>query len=73
MNLLGKIFTILILVASIFLMVVAMFVYATHRNWKDAYDQLNAKLAAQTTANANAEAQQRLESSAPDPQTTHKS
>lgn len=57
MNLLGKIFTILILVASIFLMVVAMFVYATHRNWKDAYDQLNAKLAAQTTANANAEAQ----------------
>ena len=57
MNVLGKIFTILILVASIFLMVVAMFVYATHRNWKDAYDQLNAKLAAQTTANANAEAQ----------------
>lgn len=55
MNLLGKIFTILILVASIFLMVVAMFVYATHRNWKDAYDQLNAKLAAQTTANADAE------------------
>ena len=57
MNLLGKIFTILILVASIFLMVVAMFVYATHRNWKDAYDQLNAKLSAQTAANANAEAQ----------------
>lgn len=57
MNLLGKIFTILILIASIFLMVVAMFVYATHRNWKDAYDQLNAKLQAAQAANANAEAQ----------------
>jgi hypothetical protein len=55
MNLLGKIFTVLILLTSVVLMVVAMFVYSTHRNWQDAYNQLNAKLQAATIANADAE------------------
>jgi hypothetical protein len=57
MNLLGKIFTVLILVASIALMMVAMLVYSTHRNWQDAYNQLNTKFQAAQTANANAETQ----------------
>lgn len=57
MNLLGKIFTVLILVTSIVLMVVAMFVYSTHRNWQTAYNALNAKFQAAQSANANAEAQ----------------
>src|SRR5690606_10191448 len=57
MNLLGKIFTVLILLTSVVLMVVAMFVYSTHRNWQEAYNQLNSKLQAATTANANAEAE----------------
>jgi hypothetical protein len=57
MNLLGKIFTVLILITSIVLMVVAMFVYSTHRNWQTAYNTLNAKFQAAQTANANAETQ----------------
>ncbi|MBL9164905.1 MAG: hypothetical protein JNL18_19405 [Planctomycetaceae bacterium] len=57
MNLLGKIFTVLILLASVALMIIAMFVYSTHRNWQDAYNQLNTKFQAATAANANAEAQ----------------
>jgi hypothetical protein len=56
MNLLGKIFTVLILVTSIVLMVVAMFVYSTHRNWQTAYNALNAKFQAAQSANADAEA-----------------
>jgi chromosome segregation ATPase len=36
MNLVGKIITVSILVASVFFMAVAMAVYATHRNWRDA-------------------------------------
>ena len=35
MNLVGKIFTVLILVMSILFMGFAMMVYATHRNWRD--------------------------------------
>lgn len=50
MTLLGKIFTVCILVASLFLMFVAMVVYATHTNWKEAYETLNANLQAERTA-----------------------
>jgi len=35
MNLIGKIFTVLILVMSIVFMTTAMMVYATHKNWRD--------------------------------------
>ncbi len=35
MNLVGKIFTVLIFVMSVVCMVSAVFVYATHKNWKD--------------------------------------
>ena len=35
MNLVGKIFIVLILVTSIFFMAVAMAVYATHKNWRE--------------------------------------
>ena len=56
MNLLGKIFTVLILLTSVVLMVVAMFVYSTHRNWQDAYNALNTKFNAAQSANADAEA-----------------
>lgn len=44
MNLLGKIFVVAILVASLLMMVAAMMVYATHTNWKEAYDKLNQQL-----------------------------
>ena len=35
MNLIGKIFTVLIFVMSIFFMTMAIMVYATHKNWRD--------------------------------------
>jgi len=41
MNLLGKIFTVLILLAAFFVLVVSMFVYASHKNWQEAYQKLN--------------------------------
>jgi hypothetical protein len=44
MTLLGKIFTVAILIASLFLMFVAMVVYATHTNWQQAYNAKNAQL-----------------------------
>jgi len=56
MNLLGKIFTVLILLASVALMVIAMFVYATHRNWKEAYDKVNTQLSQEQNAKADLEA-----------------
>ena len=62
MNLLGKIFTVLILLTSVVLMVVAMFVYATHRNWQTAYNTLNAKF----TGGAGRERQCRGEVPRPD-------
>jgi septal ring factor EnvC (AmiA/AmiB activator) len=52
MSLLGKIFTVCILLASFFLMIVAMFVYATHKNWSTAYAALNTRLATATSTNA---------------------
>jgi hypothetical protein len=44
MTLLGKIFTVCILIASLFLMFVAMVVYATHTNWQQAYQAKNQQL-----------------------------
>ena len=38
MNLVGKIFIVSILVTSVFFMAVAMAVYATHKNWREAID-----------------------------------
>ena len=35
MNLVGKIFVVLILVMSVLFMAFAMAVYATHRNWRE--------------------------------------
>ena len=35
MNLIGKIFTVLIFVMSIVFMTMAIMVYATHKNWRD--------------------------------------
>jgi hypothetical protein len=51
MSLLGKIFTVCILLASFFLMIVAMFVYATHKNWSTQYTALNTKFQTAQTAN----------------------
>ncbi|QDS97630.1 hypothetical protein [Adhaeretor mobilis] len=44
MNLLGKIFTVLIMLASFGLMIMAMLVYSTHTNWKEEADALKANL-----------------------------
>jgi hypothetical protein len=44
MSLLGKILTVCILIASIFLMFFGMTVYGLHRNWKADYDALNQRL-----------------------------
>jgi septal ring factor EnvC (AmiA/AmiB activator) len=44
MNLVGKIFTVLILVLSILFMGFAMMVYATHRNWRDEAKSLQGQL-----------------------------
>ena len=46
MNLLGKIFVVLIFVMSIFFMAMALMVYATHKNWKEEIT----RTAAQATA-----------------------
>jgi len=40
MNLLGKIFVVLIVVMSIVFMTLALAVYATHKNWKEEADAL---------------------------------
>jgi hypothetical protein len=46
MSLLGKILTVGILIASLFLMFFGMTVYGLHRNWKADYDALNTQLTA---------------------------
>jgi hypothetical protein len=56
MTLLGKIFTLCIFIASLFLMFVAMVVYATHRNWQQAFTDAKAQLQAKQQENANLEA-----------------
>jgi hypothetical protein len=50
MTLLGKILTVCILIAAIFLMFFGMTVYGLHRNWKADYEALNTRL---TKANAD--------------------
>jgi hypothetical protein len=50
MTLVGKIFTMLILIMSIIFMAFAMMVFATHRNWKIAAQGLQKDLAAANTA-----------------------
>ncbi|HEY2412321.1 MAG TPA: hypothetical protein VGI40_08770 [Pirellulaceae bacterium] len=50
MSLVGKIFTMLILVFSILFMAFSMMVFATHKNWKDAAGKLSTSLAAANTA-----------------------
>jgi hypothetical protein len=49
MNLLGKIFTVLIFVMSIFFMTMAIMVYATHQNWKKIVLEPKTGLQAQLT------------------------
>jgi hypothetical protein len=56
MNLLGKIFTIAILLASIVVMVVAVAVYGTHRNWQTEYNNLQARLDQANNDNRDLEA-----------------
>jgi len=55
MNLLGKIFTICILVASILLMVVAVAVYSTHTNWQTEYTAIKQRLDLATQDNLELE------------------
>ena len=44
MNLLGKVFTVFIALAAVFVMTVSMFVYATHKNWQQTASTLRANL-----------------------------
>ncbi|RIK78327.1 MAG: hypothetical protein DCC67_11665 [Planctomycetota bacterium] len=53
MNLLGKIFTFSILVFSIIVLVVAVAVYGTHKNWQTAYNNLQQKYTQAQAANAD--------------------
>src|SRR5262245_3995157 len=50
MTLVGKIFTVLILVLSIIFMAFSMMVFATHKNWKTNATKLQSDLAAANTA-----------------------
>lgn len=50
MTLVGKIFTMLILVMSLVFMAFSMMVFATHKNWKDQAGKLNTQLQAANTA-----------------------
>lgn len=43
MNFFGKILTVLVAFAAFGLMVASLFVYATHRNWKEDYDKLKSQ------------------------------
>jgi len=62
MSLVGKIFTMLILIMSIVFMAFAMMVFATHKNWKTAAAGLQTKLTAADQANRDAkELLQRLQ------------
>lgn len=57
MNLLGKIFTVFIFAASLFMLFMAMMVYATHKNWRDDYKVATDKLLAAQTDSASKESQ----------------
>jgi DNA polymerase III alpha subunit (gram-positive type) len=53
MNLIGKIFTVLIFVMSIFFMTMAIMVYSTHKNWRDEAKKLEKQLQTDKAANAD--------------------
>lgn len=53
MKILGWAFTVAILCASIAVMITAMLVYATHTNWRTAYEQLNATLQTERAKNTD--------------------
>jgi peptidoglycan hydrolase CwlO-like protein len=55
MSLLGKIFTVFILLASFGLMIIAMFVYATHKNWAQDYATVKSSLQTAQTLNSTLE------------------
>ena len=55
MNLLGKIFTFAILFAAIVVLVVAVAVYGTHKNWQTEYNTLQTRLQTAQTDNTNLE------------------
>jgi hypothetical protein len=57
MNFFGKVLTVLVFAASLMLMVTALFVYATHRNWKDDFDKLKADLLVVQNQNQQLESQ----------------
>ncbi len=57
MNFFGKVLTVLVFAASLMLMVTALFVYATHRNWKEDYDKLKADLVLVQQQNAQLDSQ----------------
>jgi multidrug efflux pump subunit AcrA (membrane-fusion protein) len=57
MNFIGKVMTFAVLFVSIFLMVAAMFVYASHRNWKEDYDTAKKQLAEAQTLNSQLQGQ----------------
>lgn len=54
MNLVGKIFTVLIFAMSILFMAFSIMVFATHTNWKDQANALKVKLTQQTQLNQQA-------------------
>ena len=63
MNLIGKIFVVLILVMSLVFMSLAMAVYSTHQNWRDTADKFKADVStAQTKNNQLREDLKRLDS-----------
>src|SRR5262245_53910145 len=54
MSLVGKIFTMLILIMSVVFMAFSMMVFATHKNWKENAGKLSAKWTAAARANRDA-------------------
>ena len=60
MNLLGKILTGAIAIASIMLLLVSMMVYSTHKNWKTSADKLKTQLS--ETRNQNQQLQSKFDS-----------
>jgi hypothetical protein len=57
MNFFGKILTVFVALAAVALMVASMFVYATHRNWKEDYDVLKSQLTDVQVQNQQLESQ----------------
>ncbi len=55
MNLLGKIFTFAILFAAVVVLVVAVAVYGTHKNWQTEYNALKSRFDAAAAASADLE------------------